>query len=224
MTLSTREKLRIAGYTAPRIRDPVSAKQIKVVDAKGNVVREISTVDLALKVHERAGIEFGTIGGVTPKKAQCATCPSWYTPIRHKPGPLPKQCNFCRSGRGQTECPGYGKGPCKFGINGTPVSPPSKNAFNIRRMLARHGEPWRCNRCALKLQASSIRRSEAARQRHARWAPERRSEIARQRAAIVGKERKSEISRKAAAAKTPEQRSAIVRKGWTKRERATVTK
>jgi hypothetical protein len=62
-SLSKVERLNIAGYSAPRLRAGRS-RPVKVVDAEGNVVREITSIELAEKVHARAGIEFEAQDGV----------------------------------------------------------------------------------------------------------------------------------------------------------------
>lgn len=62
------EKLRIAGYAAPRLRGG-RRRNIKVTDADGNVVREVSDVELAEKVLARAGIELAVDGGKTAEQA-----------------------------------------------------------------------------------------------------------------------------------------------------------
>jgi len=221
-TLTRLEKLRIAAFTAPRLRNE-SGRRIKVANARGEVVREISVEEAIIKIHERAGVEFDVVHSAKAKTVRCATCPTWFTPVRRKPGPLPVQCEFCRTGRGQTECPGYGEHKCSSGPGDRPAWPPPRNAFTPRRVLARGNGPWRCTTCALRLANADEqvrnRRSETAKQIHARRSPEERKEIARRVHESTSPERRSTAAKKAASSRSAEERSESVRKSWAKRNR-----
>lgn len=71
--LSKRDKLAIAGYAAPRLRG-ARARPIKVVDASGEVTREVSVIELSESVLKRADIEFEVDASRPREKKNCQQC------------------------------------------------------------------------------------------------------------------------------------------------------
>lgn len=87
--LSRAQKLRIAGYAAPILRNGVR-RRIRVLGPDGAVKREITDVELLAKLHERAGVELDVKTGHRPTHVVCERCGKV---IRvKKKGPIPKRC------------------------------------------------------------------------------------------------------------------------------------
>jgi hypothetical protein len=134
------EKLAIASYAAPRLRDG-STRRIKTTDRDGRVVREIGDADLAAKMLERAGIELDVHRGVARTHKICP-CGRVWTPPRVGGGVrTPDACPRCRS---QAVCVGWDGGPCPDG------SKPNRTSFTPCEMKKRGGGPWQCHRCTMR--------------------------------------------------------------------------
>jgi len=69
--LSVDDKLRIAGYSAPRLRHGTPRRNIKIVNSSGSVTGETDTLVLARKILARADIEFDV---EQPRYGKCAEC------------------------------------------------------------------------------------------------------------------------------------------------------
>lgn len=142
--LTLHERLQIAGQTAPALRDARRKRPINVVDADGNVLRTIDSVELAKKVHERAGIEFDVQDGERPRLRTCEDC-GRAVRVPSK-GPVPKRCQD-HSG---FPCAGYRGDPC-----------PNRKVSPARSVI-KNGE-WRCPTCTRKSQWDTRGRNEADR-------------------------------------------------------------
>ena len=97
LPLARIEKLRVAGYAAPTLRDARRARPVKVVDASGQVLRTIDSRELAEKVLRRADIEFD----VVPDPSRCTACgaPKSKSATQRRRGREPQAgpCARCRS-------------------------------------------------------------------------------------------------------------------------------
>lgn len=200
------EKLRIAAYAAPRVRDD-NGRPIKVIDKDGVVVRETNSRELAETMHARAGIEFEVHLDAKPLVRSCSKCGRPFLMPKHRTGGQPpKRCHGCRTVHKpeserkkrvprepptQTVCAGF-NGPCPD------QSKPGHGAFDPNRVKLRSGEPWRCRVCGGRKQASR--------------AGDRFSRAGRAGWANKTTEQRSDHSRKIHEAQTPEQRSARQRK------------
>ena len=200
------EKLRIAGYAAPRVRGDVG-RPIKVVDRDGRVVRHTDSRELAETMHARAGIEFGVHLDAKPLMRSCSVCGRPFLMPKRAGGQPPKRCPGCRTvhkPKGerkkraprapstQTVCAGW-DGPCPN------EAKPGRGAFDPCRVTQRNGEPWRCRVCGGRKQAAHAgdRFSRAGK---AGWAgtPEERSAHARAIHEAQTPEQRTERQRKAA--------------------------
>ena len=133
------EKLAIAAYAAPRLRDG-STRRIKTTDRDGMVVREIGDAELAAGMLARAGIELDVQKGVARTHKICP-CGRVWTPPRLGGGlRTPDACPQCRA---QAVCIGW-EGPCPDGAK------PNRTSFSPGEMKKRGGGPWRCHRCNMR--------------------------------------------------------------------------
>lgn len=202
--LTRLDKLRIASYAAPHVRN-ANARPIKVVDKDGKVLREINSRELAEKIHARAGIEFEVQLDAKPIGRRCSACGR---PFLSSDGRT-KRCVDCRvptkpkSERKtrlpheplkQAVCVGF-DGPCPE-QTATP-----RIAFQAARVKARNGEPWRCRVCAGRKQtADPASRERLSRAGSAGWTTaDQRSEHSRKIHAAQTSEQRSERQRKASA-------------------------
>lgn len=139
-SLSKAERLAIAGQTAPALRSAKRPRSVKVVDADGKVVRTIDSLELAKKVHERAGIEFDVADGEKKTHSVCRSCGAWFSRGRPRRGQPWRMCVACRSSSRQQECAGW-SGPCPH------KAKPTIKAFDSKSIARRRGQPWRCDSC-----------------------------------------------------------------------------
>lgn len=218
-SLALNEKLQIAGYSAPCLRDSRS-RPVKVVDAQGNILREVSSSEIAHGLHQRAGIEFDVQDGAKRLLATCASCKRDFTlPKRGGElggGRMPENCPRCRA-PSQSECAGF-LGACPGHRK------PSRDAFQPYRVAARGGDPWRCAACSARKRRSeqtAEERSVAARKGKASMSREAiRAALAKAHDAQTPAQR-SERQRLARARLTPEQKAEAGRKAWvTRRSKA----
>ena len=145
--LTKAEKLAIASYAAPRIRNG-SPHRVKIVDRDGRVVRETGVSELAAKILERAGIELDVQEGVIRTHKICP-CGRVWVPPRPSGGKGWRTPDACPQCRAQAVCIGW-DGPCPD------AAKPNRVSFSPREMKLRGGAPWRCHRC-------NMRRTQAAR-------------------------------------------------------------
>lgn len=96
--LNRAQRLEVAGFAAPRVRDEARrTRRVFVTNAAGEVVRVAHLHEIQKGVLEFAGIELGIAVGVRPKKKICAFCGK---PFAVPPkGTIP---NFC--GKGCVRC------------------------------------------------------------------------------------------------------------------------
>jgi len=151
--LSNIEKLRIAGYVAPRVRQKMqrgTARKIQVVSKNGSVVRTISEADLAFLMCASLDIVFGTEGKREGTVAQCQSCGTPYiVPDKFTQDHFSDGCPKCRS---QVLCVGAGSVPCPRKATA------NKHKLCRSKIEERNGRPWRCRYCA-NMAAGSLRRN-----------------------------------------------------------------
>ena len=93
--LNRAEALVIAGQIAPVLRRRAHAghvRKITVVGPNGTPLYQITDIELAKRLHARAGVEFDVEDGERPDRIVCACGAVQRTPPR---GPIPKYCKRC---------------------------------------------------------------------------------------------------------------------------------
>lgn len=90
--LSSLEKRLVAAYSAPRLR-AAKTRRVKVVNASGEVVREITSLEFQQAIHERAGIEFDVEPGIRRTRIVCAC--GRVIPVSSKTAHNIKRCKIC---------------------------------------------------------------------------------------------------------------------------------
>lgn len=91
-------KLRIAGQTAPILRGHTRERRVKVYNQSGHVVSEIDSTALAVKLHERIGIEFDVHPGRRELMRKCRCGRVFMLPPKRSGrsiGRLRKRCQVC---------------------------------------------------------------------------------------------------------------------------------
>jgi hypothetical protein len=161
-----REALVIAGAIAPVLRRQTAAgpgRPIKVTDRDGNVRRVISSAELAVKVAERAGVEFDAGQGQRPNYMFCTDCGTGYSVRSKGPGAVSKRCPRCRTHVACTMCGKWrsrrvvarghacacGKAPKVRPLmvcTGCGLSKPAPHSYTVAQRTR-----WRCRSCAMRL-------------------------------------------------------------------------
>ena len=90
--LSKAELLAIGAYSAPRLRS-ATPRRIKITDAAGKVVGETNSVELAVKMHARAGVELAVQDDTRKTHVFCVGCGT-IMPVK-KGGQTKSWCAAC---------------------------------------------------------------------------------------------------------------------------------
>jgi hypothetical protein len=142
MTYPLAAKLETAAFMSISLREQRHLHGGKLRKVRTESGKELSTVELAERVAEKAKIDLATQEGVKPKYIECRQCGAWFE-RRVRPHNL-TSCPDCRSGGGQTVCAGACMRPCPDAV------PVPINSFSPSKQKRRRGGPWRCKICALR--------------------------------------------------------------------------
>lgn len=102
-----RDLLAMAAQTAPALRDQkhkALGRPVKCVDARGRVVRVLSSVEVAERVHARAGIEFDVAPGGKPTHRICERCGIEWALRADGRDLTSRRCSRCRLSPTCEEC------------------------------------------------------------------------------------------------------------------------
>lgn len=161
------ERLELAGLVAPTVREAdarLRRRRVKLTDADGNVVREVTADVVRDSMLARHALEVAVQPEVRPEWFTCTHCGKHTrTPVRGRGNP-PKRCENCRAVR----CV-----DCGARMHASRLSPSAKSTCPARCMACRRKEaaakvPLRCSECGKQLSKDSRFPSYAKRRT---WSP-----------------------------------------------------